>query len=498
MKSNAIKTTLLAATILLAALLALVGCAADETTGIANSSENSSDPNENPSSPIPKSLEPIIAGVTYKPFARAYADKFSLGDFDSPYLLRVESYTNFVASNSSILLNNVSNQVTKTDYQGNTYLGIADFSFSDYSRFISTNDTLTIIVNLVEANGTYTLSNEAIASGLLVTGATILYTWQDLQAMKHDLSGQYELMNDVIFPDRGSEGLANAGFEPVGDSSGNFTGSFAGNNHRIVNLSIDRSINYVGIWGYVDNPNSVIKDLVLEHGGIRGNSNLGGVVGWLQSGMMSNVGVVDDQETNISGVNFVGGLVGFNLGTVIGYATEDVSGFDFVGGLVGNNDQGTINGYTTGNVSGTNQIGGLAGGNAQGAVKGYATGSVSGVNRVGGLVGFNSNGGTETGYATGRVSGTGNHIGGLVGRRPAGTANGYWDQESTGQDNSAGGVGISSIANVVYDSTVDTYTDSGNSNAVVFTNAAFTNSFTLPGASAAWPTLNAAASFPQP
>ena len=487
MKNNRIKATLLAVVIFLGVLLTLTSCGADETAS-------------------PSGLS--IVGVTYKPFASGHRDKFSLGDFDSPYLVRLDDYTKFVASNSSILLNDASHEVTKTDYRGGVYVGIDNFSFSDYTSFISTNTEVNIKVNLVEANGTYTLSNETIVDGLLVTGATNIYTWQDLQGMKHDLGGRYQLMNDVSFPDGGSEGLGVAGFEPVGDDSvgdgsDNFTGSFSGNNHTIVNLSIDRPMrDGVGIWGVVHDTNSVIKDFVLDHAGIEGLANVGAVVGGLTSGMVSNVAMVSRQNKSVSGTgNALGGLVGFNGGTVAGYATGRVSGTgDNVGGLVGFNG-GKVVGYAIGRVSGNDFVGGLVGfsSGAGATVNGYATGAVSGMESdLGGLVGYNE--GILRGYATGRVSGTGINLGGLVGRN-LGTVNGYWDIGSSMRNTSAGGnnvVGISAIANVVYDSTADTYTDSGNSNTVVFTNAAFTNNFTLPGASATWPTLDAASSFVQP
>ena len=486
MISNAIKTTLLAGTMFLAVLATLTGCAADETTAPIGSG--------------------IVREVTYKPFASGHADKFSLGDFDSPYLVRLDDYTNFVASNSSILLNNTAHEVTKTDYRGGVYLGIAGFSFSDYTDFISTNAALTIKVNLVEANGSV-IANETIASGLMVTGATSIYTWQDLQGMKHDLAGGYQLMNSITFPAKDSKGLPPEGFEPVGVDGARFTGSFAGNNHRIVNLSIDRgSVNNVAMWGVVNNANNVIKDFVLDHVGVRGNENVGAVVGALTSGMVSNVGVVSTQNKIVSGTIRVGGLAGINRGTVTGYVTGSVNGNDDVGGLVGNNN-GTVNGYATGDVNGDDDVGGLVG-QSLGTVNGYATGDVTGDENVGGLVGGNAQvTGVATGYATGRVSGT-TDVGGLVGINVfGGKANGYWDITSSMQNASAGGntvVGISSITNVVYDSGAGTYTDTkgtaddDSDDVEVFDNAAFLMHFTLPGASEAWPILKAEDSFLQP
>ncbi len=445
--------------------------------------------------------------IAYKPFARKHASKFSLGDFDSPYLIQLSAgVADFALSdNSEVLLNDVPFEVNKTDYQGDSYLGIASFRFSDYSSFISTNDELTIKVNLVASDGTYTLSNETITSDLMVTKATNLYTWQDLQGMKHDLAGKYVLMNDITFPSKGREGLEAAGFDPVGDANDSFTGSFAGNGHRINNFSINRPMRaYVGIWGYVNDADSVIKDFVLDHAGITGNETIGGVAALLSNGMISRVGVVSSQNSSISGNDGIGGLVSGNFGTITNsYATVDVSGNDFLGGLVGGNF-GTLNGYATGDVSGNNAVGGLVSGNIEGTVNGYATGAVSGNLVVGGLVGVNENG-TVNGYATGEVSGN-VQVGGLVGfNLGTGTVNGYWDQRSSGENDGTGrneatfnGVGISSITNVVFSTgtTPDTYTDNKGTTITtddvrVFTNAAFLRHFDLPRRSGEWPTLKA-------
>ena len=186
MKKNKITTLLATPLAALTTLAVLAGCAVDGIT--------TTTPPPPPTQPVP-----ILAGVNYKPFASGHADKFSLGDFDSPYLVRLDDYTNFVASNSSILLNSVSNQVTKTDYQSGVYLGIAGFSFSDYTNFLSANPEVNMIVNLVEANGSVIVSG-AITNSLAVTPFTEIYTWQDLQGMKHNLAGDYMLMTNVTFP----------------------------------------------------------------------------------------------------------------------------------------------------------------------------------------------------------------------------------------------------------------------------------------------------------
>ncbi len=499
------KTTPLAMTLFLGVLLTLAGCAVDETTSPSGSGPS------------------IVERVTYKPFAESHTNKFSLGDFDSPYLLLLEGYTNFVASNSSILLNNITHEVVKTNYQGGVYVGIDKFSFGNYTSFLSTNDTLTIKVNLLTTNKTYTLSNETIAMNLTVTKATNLYTWQDLQGMKHNLNGDYMLRTNITFPDRGSEGLAAAGLEPVGNGANRFTGSFAGGGHTIANLSIDRgSTDNVGIWGFVESAGIVIKDFVVDHSGIKGADRVGAVVGNLVDAVVNNVGVVSSKNSNVSGNNDVGGLVGSinsssSAGSVVGFNTSKVSGTGIrVGGLVGQFPNGAIvTGYATGAVSGDgNQVGGLVGWGQFGTVTGYATGAVSGDgNLVGGLMGQNSFS-TVTGYATGRVSGAADgssvNVGGLVGEN-SGTVNSYWDQASSEQMDGFGansgtfnGVGISRIANVVFTSTNTYWDNKGTPDATddvpVFNNPTFLMHFTLPvpGAGGEWPTLKAEDSFPSP
>ena len=160
----------------------------------------------------------------------------------------------------------------------------------------------------------------------------------------------------------------------------------------------------------------------------------------------------------VSGLNYVGGLVGWNENSTItnSYATGKVIGTNTItGGLVGNLASGSITeSYAAVEVSGASgNIGGLVG--MMGAVdsasitNSYATGAVSGILGIGGLVGNidASNDGTiEYSYATGLVNGgdSGVNIGGLVGEdstQEGVVSLSYWDKESTGtgQETSSGG-----------------------------------------------------------
>ena len=148
------------------------------------------------------------------------------------------------------------------------------------------------------------------------------------------------------------------------DSFG-YSGTFDGNGHTISGLYIDSSTNDQGLFGCLDQGGTV-KDLSVSG--------------------------------NVSGNNFVGGVVGLNRGSVENcYNTGEVSG-NSVGGVVGYNGGTVENCYNTGNISG-NTSGGVVGYNHSGGsvTNSYNTGSVSGNNYVGGVVGGNSGSSTVTG-----------------------------------------------------------------------------------------------------
>jgi filamentous hemagglutinin family protein len=163
-------------------------------------------------------------------------------------------------------------------------------------------------------------------------------------------------------------------------------------------------------------------------GGLVGQNNPGGTI----TGSSANVTVTVGDAPDSNNLNFGGGLVASNIGSITNSsATGNVSGgaFSYVGGLVGQNGffcsdcespigPGTIaSSFATGNVSvGNNGIGGgLVAFNASGTptsssiTQSYATGAVSGSGfvQLGGFVGANDTGATIVGsHASGNVTGT--------------------------------------------------------------------------------------------
>ena len=271
----------------------------------------------------------------------------------------------------------------------------------------------------------------------------------------NDCTG-YELTGNLDF-DTGGDGAvtwadeywnSGVGWAPIGG----FAATFEGNGQAISNLYINRTSYAIGLFGWV---------------------NAGGLV--------RNVGVRDVAVTGSGERQVVGGLAGFNRGSIVAsYATGAVTGNNSdVGGLVGfNGGSGDARGsivasYATGAVTGrgnNSDVGGLVGfnggsGDARGSiVASYATGAVTGRGNnsdVGGLVGFNGGSGCAVGsivasYAIGVVTGNG-RAGGLAGfnggsslSRCRNSSRGsivdsYWNTETSRQASSGGGAGKTTL-----------------------------------------------------
>ena len=257
-------------------------------------------------------------------------------------------------------------------------------------------------------------------------------TGTDLQGMNSALEGKFALGSNINagatseWNDNGSGGFY--GFTPIGPWNSRFTGVFDGLGHTISDLTIDRSTS---------------------------NEQGQGLFGATSLATLSNVGLLN---VNITGKNWVGGLVGDNSSGSISnsYATGSLDGSgDNVGGLVGYNNGGTIsNSYASVKVTGAGYfVGGLIGSNRSGSISNsYATGEVNGIDNVGGLVGDNSSGSISNSYATGLVNGSGDNVGGLAGQNCASVpgssstanasiSNSYATGAVNGNDNVGGLVG---------------------------------------------------------
>ncbi|GGG71693.1 hypothetical protein GCM10010918_29140 [Paenibacillus radicis (ex Gao et al. 2016)] len=221
------------------------------------------------------------------------------------------------------------------------------------------------------------------------------------------------------------------GWLPIGGSSGRFQGHMDGNGHKITGLTINRpNDNFSGLFGYIDYDASV-SNMILENVNVTGKQYVGGLVGRIDGGEISN---------------------SYVSGSVTGTSAS-------VGGLIGYNYYGTVNNsFAKANVTGSStNVGGLVGANFGEISYGYAAGNVTGTGtNVGGLIGTNS-GTISYSYAAGSVTGSGTKVGGLIGNNSSGTISySFYDSGTTGQSDTGKGVGRSTTEM----KTQSTYADS--------------------------------------
>lgn len=127
-----------------------------------------------------------------------------------------------------------------------------------------------------------------------------------------------------------------SGFDPIGDNTSNFTGTFDGSGYKITGLFINRSsTNYVGLFG-VTSSASTVQNVTLEEVNITGASYTGGVAG-LASGTITNLTV---KGSSVTGTSYTGGIIGSyaKAASLNNFYSEitSVTGTTYVGGVMGN------------------------------------------------------------------------------------------------------------------------------------------------------------------
>ena len=226
----------------------------------------------------------------------------------------------------------------------------------------------------------------------------------------------YELVADLDFDTNGN-GRPDSGDAYWNDGVGwlpiNYDSDLDGGGHTIANLYINRGQDDdVGLFGSTGN--GEIRSVALTSTNVMGGNSVGGLVGLIRHGSVSDSCVAGV----VSGGSSVGGLVGSDSGSISdSYATGTVTGSgDNVGGLIGSGSGSISDSYATGTVTGSgNRVGGLIGSSSGSISDSYATGTVTGSgNRVGGLIGSGS-GSISDSYATGTVTGNGYTVGGYGG-----------------------------------------------------------------------------------
>ena len=274
------------------------------------------------------------------------------------------------------------------------------------------------------------------------------------------------VVNEGVLTEMAKNSPDPSGFRPwipIGKGANGYTGTFNGQNYTVSGLYFnDSAADRVGLFGYVYT-NGKVQNVGVIDSYIHGRYDVGGVVGF-------NNGTVDNcyNEGSVSGTESrVGGVVGDTLGGTVtnNYNKGTVSGSSKVGGVLGHNSYGTVSDcYNTGDVIGTDKsvaateqyVGGVVGQNEGGEMGGnfygtvsncYNTGNVIGTDYyIGGVVGQNKGGTVSDSYNIGNISGNGNvgsnnqYVGGVVGYNDGGTVQNSYNEGTVSGISSVGGV----------------------------------------------------------
>ena len=217
------------------------------------------------------------------------------------------------------------------------------------------------------------------------------------------------------------------------------------------------SASYVGLFGYAGT-SAAVANVKLANGNVTGLNYIGELIGF-SSGTIENAGVAGTAAGSHQSGGFTssdtGGLIGHNDGTIVGSsAATTITSGEGVGGIVGTNNGTILRSYASGTVSGAQDgVGGLVGGSNGTVSQSYATGNVTGdVYSTGGLVGGNNTSAIIVeSYATGNVSGPfWYNSGGLVGQNSGAITSSYSTGVVTGFAYVGGLIGFNNDGTVAY------------------------------------------------
>ncbi len=180
------------------------------------------------------------------------------------------------------------------------------------------------------------------------------------------------------------------GFSPIGNSTTKFNGTYDGQGFAISNLYINRTSNYIGLFGYFSG--DTIANLGLVDATVSGSNCTGGLIGYIDEYCIVSACYVSG---NVSGGSKIGGLIGYidDFSDVSNcYFSGNVSGSGYTGGLIGYTDSesSVSKSYVFGNVTSGGSAGGLIGetNKSVDAKYCYSMTNVSGSYYTGGLVGY--------------------------------------------------------------------------------------------------------------
>ena len=172
-----------------------------------------------------------------------------------------------------------------------------------------------------------------------------IYTIEDLDDIRNDLTASYKLMNDLDF--NNDDDYANSanktdfttgsGWVPLGNTTTEFSGTFDGNSKSISNLYINNTSSSVrtGFFGYTSDTASIDNLSLLDVNIKTTRRYCGGLIAYSETRTITNIKVTGI----IEGINDIGGFIG-NTRYGSNYSNIEIdvkltTGGTLGGGLVG-------------------------------------------------------------------------------------------------------------------------------------------------------------------
>ena len=205
-----------------------------------------------------------------------------------------------------------------------------------------------------------------------------------------------------------SQNLEEVSWEPIGNTTNKYMGTFDGNNKTITNLYINANQEYSGLFGYTYI--STIKNLTFVNANVTNTNSFTGIlVGYGYGGTYQNI--MTSTSCEVNGGDGTGGIAGKLAGNAyncVNYAT--VQGKEQVGGLFSSYDSSkSITACANyGKVTASSLwVGGLVGYFNSGTIQDCANyGDVKGTDCVAGMAGYVSSGKIQNVFSYGNVSAT--------------------------------------------------------------------------------------------
>ena len=281
-------------------------------------------------------------------------------------------------------------------------------------------------IKCTDESGTVSVSDTG-ADVKIIPVYTPVYTKQDLHNIRNNLSGDYILMNDIVFTEEDfAEGgefyMGGFGWCPIGAIVNNsFKGSFNGNGYAVYGLQMNRAYyDFGGLFGVsqgeienlrlieakIDGEYGINTSVTVGSGTLQGDVDYNDKDVWTDPDGNITVDSLDKYDRNGISTATVGMICGYNLGSIMDcYVSGSVKGNTYVGAVAGRST-GTISGCAVNaRVESKLTAGGICGVTGVSATVSdcVSQGSVS-ASVVGGIIG-SAKGNVTRVYTTSQING---------------------------------------------------------------------------------------------